>query len=106
MVPFLRSHTARTPDSFKIEPAETIDLPTVLTYTFIPVTGAIIAKKHGQSTDGSSRPKKKRPSTGSAAEVSSAKKKAKPDEVAKRKAAATAEDESAVFNMTGKMCLQ
>jgi hypothetical protein len=42
MVPFLRNSVAKAPDTFKIEPTEIIELPSVLTYTFVPVTGAII----------------------------------------------------------------
>jgi hypothetical protein len=42
MVPFLRNSVAKAPDTFKIEPTDIIELPSVLTYTFVPVTGAII----------------------------------------------------------------
>ena len=68
MVPFLRSHVARSPDTHKIDPGETIDLPAALTYSYIGCTGAILAKKHQAGVDAEERPKpkaNKRPSTGS-----------------------------------------
>jgi hypothetical protein len=78
MVPFLRNHVAKAPGTYQIEPAEIIQLPSVLTYTYVPVTGAIIArqvKKDHEQKKGSSP--KKRTSTGSTASETAAK-KAKP----------------------------
>ena len=68
MVPFLRSHVARSPDTHKIDPGETIDLPAALTYSYIGCTGAILAKKHQAGVDAEEGPKpkaNKRPSAGS-----------------------------------------
>lgn len=83
MVPFLRSHVARSPDTHKIDPGETIDLPAALTYSYIGCTGAIIAKKHQAGVDadeGGPKPKaNKRPSTGS--QPSAKKKKKEPSVV-------------------------
>ena len=79
MVPFLRNHVSRCPGTFKIEPAETIELPSVLTYSFIPLTGAIIARqvkadeRHKSSPSGASAKPSKRTSTGSTASEKPAK---------------------------------
>jgi hypothetical protein len=97
MVPFLRNHIARAPDTFKIEPAEPIEIPSVLTYTFVPVTGAIIARQvkpagPNKETKGKFLTTKKRPPPGSdAPQAPAVSKKKKPPPAPKGSTAGDAE---------------